>query len=207
MAEAESVSARKATLLNPTEDDETVQVLRRRLFERIDEAAAAQVIEVTSELSRALAPATGRPSRPTLDKPQKRLPISGTAIRSTPTCWRPLRGKTATLANFQRVRGMLRILGRTVSRLWADPSRPTPPRSICTISTPAIEPIRQEIVTRLGQSMYVPAIRNDIAGEQGKRLWRKNSMTNTYRGCRLTRPMLRGRCSCTRLPSTTSSRA
>ena len=30
MAEAESVSARKATLLNPTEDDETVQVLRRR---------------------------------------------------------------------------------------------------------------------------------------------------------------------------------
>ena len=29
MAEAESVSARKATLLNPTEEDETVQVLRR----------------------------------------------------------------------------------------------------------------------------------------------------------------------------------
>ena len=37
MAEAESVSARKATLLNPTEEDETVQVLRRRLFESIDE--------------------------------------------------------------------------------------------------------------------------------------------------------------------------
>ena len=33
MAEIESVSARKATLLNPTEADETVQVLRRRLFE------------------------------------------------------------------------------------------------------------------------------------------------------------------------------
>lgn len=45
MAEAESVSARKATLLNPTEDDETVQVLRRRLFERIDNSAAAAVIE------------------------------------------------------------------------------------------------------------------------------------------------------------------
>jgi hypothetical protein len=45
MAEAESVSARKATLLNPTEDDETVQVLRRRLFERIDDAKAAQAID------------------------------------------------------------------------------------------------------------------------------------------------------------------
>ena len=32
MAELESVSARKATILNPTEDDETVQVLKRRLF-------------------------------------------------------------------------------------------------------------------------------------------------------------------------------
>jgi len=38
MAEAESVVARKATLLNPTEDDETIHVLRRRLFSpRLDE--------------------------------------------------------------------------------------------------------------------------------------------------------------------------
>ena len=34
MAEAESVSARKATLMNPTEDFETAPVLLRRLFER-----------------------------------------------------------------------------------------------------------------------------------------------------------------------------
>ena len=45
MAEAESVSARKATLLNPTEDDETVQVLRRRLFASIDDSKAAAVID------------------------------------------------------------------------------------------------------------------------------------------------------------------
>ena len=45
MAEAESISARKATLLNPTEDHETVQVLLRRLFAKIDTAKAAPVIE------------------------------------------------------------------------------------------------------------------------------------------------------------------
>src|SRR5713226_10172747 len=45
MAEAESVSARKATLLNPTEDDETVQVLRRRLFDRIDDHGASEVVD------------------------------------------------------------------------------------------------------------------------------------------------------------------
>src|ERR1700712_4651298 len=50
MAEAESVSARKATLLNPTEDDETVEVLRRRLFGRIDRTRAAEVIAAYSNL-------------------------------------------------------------------------------------------------------------------------------------------------------------
>jgi predicted AAA+ superfamily ATPase len=45
MAEAESVSARKATLLNPTEDDETVLVLRRRLFDSIDEDIATQAVD------------------------------------------------------------------------------------------------------------------------------------------------------------------
>ena len=44
MAEAESVSARKATLLNPTEEDETPQVLRRRLFEFIDDDAARDAV-------------------------------------------------------------------------------------------------------------------------------------------------------------------
>ena len=50
MAEAESVSARKATLLNPTEEDETVQVLRRRLFGSIDETKIPAVIDAYREL-------------------------------------------------------------------------------------------------------------------------------------------------------------
>jgi predicted AAA+ superfamily ATPase len=45
MAELESVSGRKATNLNPTRDDETEKVLRRRLFARIDDARAAAVVE------------------------------------------------------------------------------------------------------------------------------------------------------------------
>ena len=50
MAEIESVSARKATLLNPTEEDETVQVLRRRLFESVDDARAVEVVDAYREL-------------------------------------------------------------------------------------------------------------------------------------------------------------
>jgi len=45
MAEVESISARKATLLNPTEDHETVQVLLRRLFKSVDTNRSVPVVE------------------------------------------------------------------------------------------------------------------------------------------------------------------
>ena len=90
-------------------------------------------------------------------------------------------GKTATLANFQRVRGMLRILGRTVLRLWQ--TRPADATAIHLHHVdPGFEPIRQEIVTRLGQSIYVPALRNDVAGEQGKQSLAQEIDDASFRG-------------------------
>src|SRR6185312_17327814 len=89
--------------------------------------------------------------------------------------------KTATLANFQRVRGMLRILGRTVARLWE--LKPADATAIHLHHIdPGYEPVRQEIVTRLGLNMYVPAIRSDIAGEQGKRALAQEQDDEHHRG-------------------------
>jgi predicted AAA+ superfamily ATPase len=163
MAEAESVSARKATLLNPTADDETVQVLRRRLFERIDDAGAAAVIEQYQKL--------WHDHRDSLSHEAAKQSTSGefaTSFPLHPDVLKTFTEKTATLAKFQRIRGMLRILGRTVARLWE--IRPADATAIHLHHTdPGYEPVRQEIVTRLGLSIYGPAIRSDIAGEQGRR--------------------------------------
>jgi len=49
-AEAESVAARKATVIDPTEDDETVKVICRRLFTHIDRDKARLVIAVYKSL-------------------------------------------------------------------------------------------------------------------------------------------------------------
>lgn len=77
-----------------------------------------------------------------------------------------LREKTSTLGNFQRVRGMLRLLARTVARLWE-----TRPTDACAIHLhhldPSFEPIRQEITTRLGQRQLVPAIKADVSAVEG----------------------------------------
>ena len=157
MAEAESVSARKATLLNPTEEDETVHVLRRRLFEAIDETEIPAVMEAYRHLWAAQRESlAGDASRP------ETLEIFRSSYPLHPEVLETLTGKTATLGNFQRVRGMLRLLARTIAHLWKEKPGDATAIHLHHID-PGFEPIRQEIVTRLGQSAYVPAITNDIA--------------------------------------------
>ena len=163
MAEAESVSARKATLLNPTAEDETVQVLRRRLFASIDETKAAPTVETYRELWIAnrdsLAADAARSE--TVETFRSSYPLHPEVLAT-------LTGKMATLGNFQRVRGMLRLLARTISHLWAEQPADATAIHLHHID-PGHEPIRQEIVTRLGQSAYLPAISNDIAGDGTER--------------------------------------
>ena len=164
MSEIESVVARKATLLNPTEADETVQVIRRRLFESIDDVQAAKVVDAYRGLwkthSESLDDTAAKPE--TVDRFRASYPLHPDVLQT-------LTGKTATLSNFQRVRGMLRLLARTVARLWQ--RRPNDATAIHLHHIdPGYEPVRQEIVTRLGQSAFVPAIANDVAaGRAGQR--------------------------------------
>ena len=95
MAEAESVSARKATLLNPTEDDETVLVLRRRLFESIDENLATQAVDAYRALWSAQRDSIpGEALKPEIVESFRRSYPFHPEVLDT------LTGKTATLGEF-----------------------------------------------------------------------------------------------------------
>lgn len=163
MAELEKVSARKATLLNPTREEETVQVLRRRLFEAVDEAAGDEVVQSYRRCwdahGEALPPDVGLPA--TVEGFRASYPFHPAVLET-------LTGKTATLHSFQRVRGMLRLLGKTVAHMWE-----ARPKDACAIHLhhidPGHEPVRAEIVTRLGQDQYRPAISNDVSSSSQDR--------------------------------------
>ena len=161
MAEAESVSARTAALLNPTAEDETAPVLRRRLFESIDDAAAGPALDAYRALWAA--------NRESLPESAAR-PEAEAALRACypfhPEVLDVLTGKTATLGAFQRVRGMLRLLAATVAQLWEE--RPAAAAIHLHHIDPGRERVRREIATRLEQSAYLPAILNDIAGQGPK---------------------------------------
>ncbi len=175
MAEAESISARKATLLNPTEDHETVQVLLRRLFDKVDVAKAALVTEAYCDLwqsNKASLP-LGATHPEMLDAFRAGYPLHPELLETLTT-------KTSTLANFQRVRGMLRLLARTVAQLWK-----TRPADATAVHLHHIdlgyEPIRQEIFTKLGRTEFIPAVNHDIAGGT-KRALAQELDADCYRG-------------------------
>ena len=161
MAEAESVSARKATLLNPTEDDELARVLRRRLFQRINDDS----VRAIDAYRRLWADHADRlPEEAGRAEPAEAFVAS---YPLHPEVLQTLTGKTATISEFQRVRGMLRLLARTVAHLWEQ--RPADAAAIHPHHIDlGHEPIRQEVVTRLGQSAFAPAITNDIAAGRGE---------------------------------------
>ncbi|MDR0577040.1 MAG: ATP-binding protein [Candidatus Accumulibacter sp.] len=150
--EAESVAARKATVIDPTEDDETVKVVCRRLFSRIDETKVRQTVAAYKVLWNA-----NRESLPIPPAQDHRMEEFETGYPLHPELVKLLTQKTGTLGNFQRVRGMLRLLARTVERLWR--IRPADAFAVHTHHIdPGFEPIRLELVTRLKQEIYVPAI-------------------------------------------------
>jgi hypothetical protein len=160
LAELESVSGRKATILNPTSDNETAAVLKRRLFERVD--PAPEIVDAYLQL--------WENNRDRIDA-QHQGAEARTALELSypfhPDLLDTLTTKTATLADFQRVRGMLRILAKTVADVWTNK-----PADNALIHTHHInlgnEGIRREFTTRLNQSSFDSAILNDIDGKAGR---------------------------------------
>ncbi len=176
MNELESVAGRTATLLNPTEEHETIQVLKRRLFESIDETAASVVADAYRDVWN-----THREALPD----DVRRPETVESLRSSyplhPDVLATLTGKTATLDSFQRVRGMLRLLAHTLSHLWSQRPAHTTAIHLHHID-PGHEPIRQEIVTRLNQSAFRPAISNDIVSPGTERTALAQHIDATHHG-------------------------
>lgn len=162
MAELSSISARKATLLDPTGEDETVKVLRRRLFEQIDDAQAKMILQAYQQVwqqHKEVISYRGDVASQ-LEAFQKGFPLHPELIQT-------LREKTATLSNFQRVRGMLRLLARTVAQLWQE--QPTATYAIHLHHLDPSNPlIRTEITVRLGQHQFQSAIAADVGAVPGE---------------------------------------
>lgn len=79
-----------------------------------------------------------------------------------------LTNKLSTYGNFQRVRGMLRLLARGVEDVWRVRPRHAHALHLHHLD-PGLGAIRQEIMTRLNLSGFEAPIRNDVSVHDGDR--------------------------------------
>ncbi|MCY3537158.1 MAG: DUF499 domain-containing protein, partial [Cyanobacteria bacterium MAG IRC3_bin_20] len=166
-AELESVTGRQVTALTPTSEDETVQVLCRRLFASIDRSRVGEVVRAYQDLWRPHAEAL-----PPVGQVDERAEALRKGYPFHPELIETLMQKTSTLENFQRVRGMLRLLAQTVAQLWREQLGDATAIHLHHVD-PGNERIRLEIATKLGLQAFIPAIRADVArtsAEDGKAL-------------------------------------
>ena len=161
-SEVESVASRKLLQLDPTEEDETVDVLRRRLFEKVKTSEAEETLSAFFQMwdrnRESLSPEALSPE--VRDQFRKGYPLH-------PETLNVMVEKMSSLSNFQRTRGMLRLLARTVSHLWN-----IKPGDAFAIHPhhidPGHNPIRGEITTKLNQGAFAPALAADVAAVSGQ---------------------------------------
>lgn len=160
LAEARSVSARLEHVLTPTAEDEVSAIVTHRMFASVDRKAALETAQCWSAYSL-------RMIEQGVDLPQR-------AIRSEyqaemvqdhpfhPELLTTLNRKTSTIPNFQKTRGLLRLLAQTIRELWQ-----TKPKD-CYLICPhhlnlGDEQIANDLTSRLDRPQYKQVIEADIA--------------------------------------------
>lgn len=116
LEEVHRVSARQERVLEPTRPDEVAHVVVRRLFEDVDRSAAEETAAAyhsfyVQEEQR------GAELPPRCTRPDYRAEIART-YPFHPEFLHILMTKTATIPEFQRTRGALRLLAQVVQSVW-----------------------------------------------------------------------------------------
>jgi hypothetical protein len=162
--EARELMARKELVLRPSEEADLPRILARRLFEPLPSGAAGTVAQ-------AYAAAADSAFAGGLDLPEA-MTGAGWASEITrtypfhPALIRVLDKRLATIPNFQRTRGALRLLARVVRDLWQQQPAGTQLIHLHHVNL-ADRVIAEELSSRLERAAYEPVIRADIASQPG----------------------------------------
>ncbi len=160
LAEARSVSARQEHVLTPTAENEISAIVGHRLFTSIDRSEAQEIAgEFTDYYTRMVTQGTDLPSRAT--RQEFRAEMVGD-YPFHPELLTTLNRKTSTIPNFQKTRGVLRLLAQVIRNLWKE--KPAD----CYLIAPyhlnlADDTIASDLTSRLDRPSFKQVIEADIA--------------------------------------------
>lgn len=163
IGDADKVLSRVVKTLTPTKGEEFSAVVLRRLFERIDEGERKKVCQAYMNVLKSDSNVDYLPGYARNVSYLKNLESS---YPFHPELINILRTKTSSIPNFNKTRGVLRLLGKVVRNTWADM------RSVNLIHPYAVDMRRQEfveeIVSRLDRGEFQSAIAADISNKTDK---------------------------------------
>ncbi len=161
LKDLEHCFTRIQALWKPVGSDEAFEIVRRRLFARIDDRAAADAV------CRAFAETyvEHKDSLPGETQESRYLQRLKSAYPIHPEVFDRLYNDWSSLANFQRTRGVLKLMARVIHRLWQDDNRDLMllPGSLPLYDRDA----RGELVAYLGQG-WDPVVEHDVDGERSE---------------------------------------
>lgn len=162
VGEAMSLVARKEHVLRPSDEADLAAILSRRLFSRVEQAARAEVAAAYQQ-------AASRASDAGVELPDSMRVGWAREVESAypfhPDLMTVLDKRLSTIPNFQRTRGALRLLARTVRLMWnaQTPAELIHPHHVDL----ADRDIAEDLSSRLDRPAFEPVIRADIAGQSG----------------------------------------
>ena len=162
--EIQSVISRPARVVTPAQRQDIEPILRQRLFESVDMTAATRTANAYFSALRDVAGRdTPLPTEVVQASYRKQLED---AYPFHPSFIEVLDGKLATIPNFQRTRGALRLVARVIRRMWA--CKQNDVALIHPFSVDLSDPgMVEELVGRLDRPAYSSVVSYDVANSTG----------------------------------------
>ena len=166
MAEARSISARQEHVLTPTRgENEISAIVAHRLFAKVDKSAAEETASGFGESYR-------KWMDQKVDLPQRAVQAEYRAEIVANYPFHPellitLNRKTSTIPNFQKTRGMLRLLALTVRDLWSRKPKDCYLVSLHDLNL-GMEAVANDFTSRLNRPQFKQVIEADIVSPSGQ---------------------------------------
>ena len=161
-------SARQERVLSPSTDVEIYNIVKQRLFTSVDETAAKSVASAYLNSYR-----TTRADLPDACKDASYVTAIEQSYPFHPELFNLLTKKIASIPNFQKTRGALRLFAQVVRYLWQHQAELTDPTWIPLIHPHHIpigisDEITNDLTTRLERSAMRQSIGADIYNPSGR---------------------------------------
>jgi len=159
------IRARQERSLTPTSEAEIASVINHRLFHAIDTAAAQEAADAYHQYyqklhDRGVAIPEHAVTAEYANEIERTYPFHPALIDV-------LNLKTSTIPNFQRTRGVLRLLAHIIRRVW-EAEEPDAYLIAPHHVELSVDAIREELTSRLDRQEFVPVIQADIYSEKKK---------------------------------------